>query len=91
MNGSKRPKPPAEHQRGMHRISGLALLMLLASAAPAGENPANLPPPDEEFLLFLSDWDDGQGDWQDPLEYEDPHWRELDTPQVTDHETPDHR
>lgn len=91
MNGSKRPRPPVEYRRGMTRTAGLVLLMLLASTAQAGEDATRMPQPDEEFLLFLADWGDGQGNWQDPLEYEDPQWRELDKPRVTDHETPDNR
>ncbi len=44
------------------------------------------PPPDAELLLFLSDWADAQGDWQDPLQYDDPRWAALDRLQVKDDE-----
>jgi hypothetical protein len=49
---------------------GLALC-LIAPTAPAAENAQ-----DEElslsFLEFLGEWEDEQGNWQDPLEYENP-------------------
>ena len=43
-------------------------------------------PPDAELLLFLSDWEDEQGNWQDPMQYDDPRWAALDRPQVKDDE-----
>ena len=49
---------------------GLALC-LVAAALPAAENTQ-----DEDlsqaFLEFLGEWEDEQGNWQDPLEYETP-------------------
>jgi hypothetical protein len=30
------------------------------------------------FLEFLADWEDERGEWQDPLEYQDPQWQALD-------------
>jgi hypothetical protein len=71
--------------------AGLALVLLSAGPGPAEDNVSGTPLPDEAFLLFLADWHDDQGNWQDPLDYDDPKWLELDTPQVTDHETPDDR
>jgi hypothetical protein len=83
--------PPVERRRRRQTLSGFALLLMLASAAQASEDAAaNAPELDAAFLLFLSDWDDGKGNWQDPLDYEDPQWRELDAPKVTDHATSDH-
>jgi hypothetical protein len=41
---------------------------------------------DEEFLAFLGGWEDGRGNWQDPLDYEDPAWAPLDDPQEKEHE-----
>jgi hypothetical protein len=32
----------------------------------------------QAFLLFLGEWQDSQGNWQDPLAFEGPGWRVLD-------------
>jgi hypothetical protein len=41
---------------------------------------------DEEFLVFLGDWADGQGNWQDPLQYDDPAWTAPGDRQEKTHE-----
>lgn len=67
----------------------LASILLLCSATlvlAEEQQDADTPDVDEAFLLFLADWDDGQGHWQDPLEYQDPKWSELDRRQVSDDE-----
>jgi hypothetical protein len=73
MPGWKRPNPTVS-----------AALCLLATAAggapgvqpdPAEQDRKNLP---EAFLVFLGEWEDPQGNWQDPLEFDDPKWQVLD-------------
>jgi hypothetical protein len=79
-----------------HRLPASVLLLCSAYGVPAAEPPtptvaaAATPAPettstpgadDEEFLVFLGGWEDSQGNWQDPLEYEDPAWAQLDDPQ----------
>lgn len=57
---------------GFFKIGGRGLaLCLVVVAAQAAENTQ-----DEDlsqaFLEFLGEWEDEQGNWQDPLEYETP-------------------
>ena len=39
------------------------------------------------FLEFLGEWEDQQGNWQDPLEFDDPKWWSLDDDAERQHET----
>ncbi len=66
----------------------LLLASALAAGAPAlaGDAGDSDQPVDEAFLMFLGEWEDGQGNWQDPLEYADPRWAGLDEEQVNDDE-----
>ena len=41
---------------------------------------------DEAFLVFLADWGDEQGNWQDPLEFDDPAWTRAGDRQEKEHE-----
>ncbi len=53
-----------------------ALLVSVQPAAmPETSGDEELP---ETFLEFLSEWENSNGEWQDPMEYEDPHWELLD-------------
>jgi hypothetical protein len=52
------------------------LLVLASVAGLAGERSDRALA--EEFLQFLADWEDEQGQWQDPLEYQGPEWQSLD-------------
>jgi len=66
-----------------NRAASAVLCWLVAAAGGAAEPPADrlqqqpavLP---EAFLVFLGEWDNQRGSWQDPLEFEDPEWRVLD-------------
>ena len=56
--------------------SGIGMsLSLLVSGVAATADDAALP---AGFLEFLADWENEQGEWQDPGEYEDPKWQALD-------------
>ncbi len=48
----------------------LGLLLMIPMVPAAGEVQDETPSLD--FLEFLGEWEDEQGNWQDPLEYEDP-------------------
>ena len=50
--------------------------MMVSIAAARGVDPVEALP--GAFLEFLADWEDERGGWQDPLEYQDPHWQALD-------------
>ncbi len=39
------------------------------------------------FLEFLGEWEDQQGNWQDPLEFDDPKWQSLDNEAERQHDT----
>jgi len=67
-----------------------AVLCLLAGVtAQADEPPANRSGQalSAAFLEFLGEWEDQQGNWQDPLEFDDPKWRSLDDDAERQHET----
>ncbi len=49
---------------------GLGLLLITPMTLAAGDVQDEAPSLD--FLEFLGEWEDAQGNWQDPLEYEDP-------------------
>lgn len=34
--------------------------------------------PAAEFLEFLGEWEDAQGNWQDPMMFNGPEWKSLD-------------
>ncbi len=58
-----------------------AVLGLLAGVTAQANEPAaepSEPVVSAAFLEFLGEWEDQQGDWQDPLEFDDPKWRSLD-------------
>ena len=58
-------------------VSLLGPILMLASAVGlAAEAPVEALP--GAFLEFLADWEDERGEWQDPLEYQDPQWQALD-------------
>jgi len=40
-----------------------------------------------EFLEFLGEWEDRQGNWQDPMEFDDPKWQSLDVKAERQHDT----
>lgn len=69
-----------------HKLRVSVLLCLCAVSVQADEQDTAPTAVDEDFLLFLSDWEDEQGNWQDPLDYEDAKWTQLDDRQVTDDE-----
>ena len=52
------------------------ILMLASAVSLAAEEPVEALP--GAFLEFLADWEDERGEWQDPLEYQDPQWQALD-------------
>lgn len=66
-----------------HKQLASVLILLCSALAQADEQDALATEMDEAFLLFLADWEDEQGNWQDPLEYDDPKWTEMDSTQVT--------
>lgn len=69
-----------------HKLRVSVLLWLFVASVQADEQETAPTAVDEDFLLFLGDWEDEQGHWQDPLEYEDEKWTQLDDRQVTDDE-----
>lgn len=46
---------------------------LLAAGTAAGDTP-----PPADFLEFLGEWEDSQGNWQDPAMFNGPEWKSLD-------------
>lgn len=46
----------------------LASALLVNAPAPAAED-GDTPAPEEAFLLFLGEWQDDEGNWQDPMAY----------------------
>ena len=59
------------------RARAVAAVLFLLSPTGVAEERATEPLP-EAFLEFLADWEDDRGEWQDPMEYEDPQWQVLD-------------
>ena len=53
--------------------------LVLASMPPAAltEQSGDDAPP-KSFFEFLAEWEDENGEWQDPMAYEGPHWQVLD-------------
>lgn len=68
MSGWKKPNQVA---------SLVVAAMVLMPAAGVAEERVEEPLP-EAFLEFLSEWEDEHGEWQDPMQYQDPHWQVLD-------------
>jgi hypothetical protein len=58
-------------------VSGVVTALTVCGAVVAAE-PVSAPMLSAEFLEFLADWENEQGAWQDPTEYEDPRWQALD-------------
>ncbi len=58
-------------------VNGVVMALTLCGGVAAAE-PDNEPILSAEFLEFLADWENDQGKWQDPIEYEDPRWQALD-------------
>jgi hypothetical protein len=56
----------------------LAVVTALADEPQAGGTTAAGQDLSTAFLEFLGEWGDQQGNWQDPLEFEDPKWQSLD-------------
>lgn len=69
MTGWNTPKAAAS------LLLGTALALASAVACAVDRSDDALP---AGFLEFLADWEDEQGQWQDPLEYQDPQWQALD-------------
>jgi len=65
----------------------LALSLLVAAPVPADEA---ADPPDEALLMFLAEWTDADGDWDDPFAAEAPPEAESEPAQVIDDENPNH-
>ena len=68
MTGWNRPRAAAS-------LVGPILMLASALSLPAEDPVEGLP---GAFLEFLADWEDERGEWQDPLEYQDPQWQALD-------------
>ena len=66
-----------------------ALGLLVVASAMAEEPLAERSEPalSAAFLEFLGEWEDQQGNWQDPMEFDDPTWRSLDDDTERQHET----
>lgn len=66
-----------------NRTVSTALCWLAAAAVHAADPQDGQPERDtralpEAFLVFLGEWQDPQGNWQDPLVFDGPGWAELD-------------
>ncbi|MGD2112478.1 MAG: hypothetical protein PVI50_03765 [Gammaproteobacteria bacterium] len=70
------------------RLPASVLLLTLAGLLQAGQG-EDAAIADESFLLFLADWENARGGWQDPLEFDGPGWAETDYRQVQDDDTTD--
>ena len=62
----------------------VALLMLTLTIGVQAQPVQDTPAPEESLLLFLADWDDARGGWQDPLEFDGPGWPDTEQRQVND-------
>ena len=69
-----------------HKPLVSVLMLCCTIVAQADQKETEAADVDEAFLLFLADWEDEEGNWQDPLTYDDPKWDELDNRQVHDDE-----
>ncbi len=56
-------------------LFGLVLVLTFAVCLAEESGGESLP---EGFLEFLAEWEDEQGEWQDPMVYEGREWQELD-------------
>lgn len=66
-----------------NRIASAIVCLLAVAAAQAGDTQPQEPErdsqtPPEAFLLFLGEWQDEQGNWQDPMDFDGPGWQVLD-------------
>ena len=64
-------------------IASAVLCLLAVAAAQAADTQQPDPERDsqalpEAFLLFLGEWQDEQGNWQDPMVFDGPGWQVLD-------------
>lgn len=66
------------------RLPASAMLLLALGGSVHAGAAGDAAIPDESFLLFLADWEDAQGDWQDPLEFDGPGWTDTEYRQVND-------
>ncbi len=64
-------------KRSNRIVSAVGTALVLACPTGAAEEGAEESLP-EAFIEFLADWEDEQGEWQDPMEYEAPQWQVLD-------------
>ncbi len=88
MNGWMRRKATVERSpagRAANAGAGLLLALTLSVPAAAAEDQV-ADPPDEALLLFLADWADADGTWEDPFAYEPPPQDETEPLQVIDDE-----
>lgn len=82
-----------------HRLPASALLLCTAIAAagpvtaPEATTQHKTPgtdrethDPDEGLLAFLGEWSDDEGNWQDPLEFDDRAWSRTGDRQEKEHE-----
>lgn len=63
-----------KHNQTVSALVCLFGCMTLCASESAVEHTA-LP---AEFLEFLGEWEDSQGNWQDPMVFEGPEWKSLD-------------
>ena len=70
-----------------HKQKVSALLLICAMSLQAGEQGKVAEDMGEDFLLFLSDWEDVQDGWLDPLDFTGEKWTELDEGQETENES----
>ena len=80
MPGSMTSNPVASRRNSpgrYDRVSLSGLVLMLACTAGLAEESGD-EALSEAFLEFLADWGDEQGEWQDPMAYEDPEWQVLD-------------
>lgn len=80
MPGWMKSKPTASRRLSPGRYDRVGLpglVLILACAAGLAEESGD-EALSEAFLEFLAEWGDEQGEWQDPMAYEDPEWRVLD-------------
>ena len=75
-----------------NRTVSAALCLLAGVTAQADAPPVGNTTPAGQglpaaFLEFLGEWEDQQGNWQDPLEFDDPKWQLLDDDVERQHDT----
>jgi len=65
------------------RTASAVLCLLVGAAVQAAGTPDAQPERDslalpEDFLVFLGEWQDELGNWQDPMVFDGPGWQVLD-------------